>query len=321
MLDKESVLLYFRKDRSSHCADVGEGHTSKLCGVKTMEHIQGLVPSSNFANHSVTAVTMTSLELVDFINSERRSMAESSGQVFPSKGYYLLRHDNFMAKVPKVLSEKAAPKFLGVDIFTNNTGGRVERDIYVFPKREACLMAMSYSYEMQAKVFDRMTMLEEQQKPALLPEKEDQIKCGLLILESATRLLNLSNSSRLGALQRLQEFAGVPALVPAYAIDAPSDAVDGSSRPTAALTTLLKLHGSSVATPVAFRVLERLGVVERKFRPSIKHGQRQFWSITAPGLKYGKNITSPNNPRETQPHFFESRFPELLKMMQSDMAA
>lgn len=286
-----------------------------------MEHIHGLVPSSNSVNLSVTPVTMTSLELVDFINSERRSMAESSGQVFPSKGYALLRHDSFMDKVPKVLGTEAVPKFLGVDIFINNTGGKVKRNIYVFPKREACLMAMSYSYDIQAKVFDRMTMLEEQQKPALLPEKEDQIKCGLLILESATRLLNLSNSSRLGALQRLQEFAGVPALVPAYAIDAPSDAADGSSRPTAALTTLLKLHGSSVATPVAFRVLERLGMVERKFRPSVKHGQRQFWSITASGLKYGKNITSPNNPRETQPHFFESRFPELLRMMQSDMAA
>lgn len=317
MLDKESVLLYFRKDRSSHCADVGEGHTSKLCGVKTMEHIQGLVPSSNFANHSVTAVTMTSLELVAFINSERRSVANAAGQLFPSKGHAQLRHDHFLVKVPKVLGEIHSPKFLGE--YIDSTGRTLP--CYSLPKREACLMAMSYSYEMQAKVFDRMTMLEEQQKPALLPEKEDQIKCGLLILESATRLLNLSNSSRLGALQRLQEFAGVPALVPAYAIDAPSDAVDGSSRPTAALTTLLKLHGSSVATPVAFRVLERLGVVERKFRPSIKHGQRQFWSITAPGLKYGKNITSPNNPRETQPHFFESRFPELLKMMQSDMAA
>lgn len=31
---------------------------------------------------------------------------------------------------------------------------------YRLPKREACLMAMSYSYDLQAKVFDRMTALE-----------------------------------------------------------------------------------------------------------------------------------------------------------------
>lgn len=41
---------------------------------------------------------------------------------------------------------------------------------YVFQKREACLMAMSYSYDIQAKVYDRMTELEAKQAhdPSLL---------------------------------------------------------------------------------------------------------------------------------------------------------
>ncbi len=80
------------------------------------------------------------------------------------------RHDNFCAKVPKVLGD-AAPKFLGVETFTNGTGGEVQRKVYRFPKREACLMAMSYSYELQAKVFDRMTEL-EQRAPAPLTDAE-----------------------------------------------------------------------------------------------------------------------------------------------------
>ena len=94
-------------------------------------------------------ITMTSLELVDYINSQR------------GEGESELRHDNFMAKVPKVLGG-AAPKFLGTAFYTNGTGAQVERTIYRFPKREACLMAMSYSYELQAAVFDHMTALEEQ---------------------------------------------------------------------------------------------------------------------------------------------------------------
>ncbi|WP_348985352.1 hypothetical protein [Xenorhabdus nematophila] len=64
-----------------------------------------------------------------------------------------------MVKVPKVLG-KAAEKFLAVDVFINGTGGRVERDIYRFFKRESCLMVMSYSYELQTQVFDHMTGLE-----------------------------------------------------------------------------------------------------------------------------------------------------------------
>lgn len=94
------------------------------------------------------SVTMTSLELVEFINSQR------------GEGEAELRHDHFMSKVPKVLGD-AAPKFLGTAFYTNGTGAKVDRAIYTFPKREACLMAMSYSYDIQARVFDKMTELEQ----------------------------------------------------------------------------------------------------------------------------------------------------------------
>ncbi len=111
---------------------------------------------------SQSNVTMTSLEIVDFINSQRKEAATVE------KPYRELRHDHFMAKVPRVLGEKTAPIFLGTDIYTNATGGTVRRYIYIFPKRESCLMAMSYSYDLQAKIFDRMTAMEVAlKKPAL----------------------------------------------------------------------------------------------------------------------------------------------------------
>ncbi|HGE8480746.1 TPA: hypothetical protein ACGD8A_004769 [Serratia marcescens] len=262
-------------------------------------------------NLPANGITMTSLELVDYINAERESKAIAAGASFPSKGHTRLRHADFMTKAPRVLGENHSTKFFAQ--YTDPTGR--ELPCLHLPKREACLMAMSYSYEIQAKVFDRMTALEQANVPApqLPATKTDQIQAGLLIVESATKLLNLSQSSRLGALQKLQELAGLPALMPVYAIDGPSDAVDGSSRPTAAITTLLKLNSSTMSTPVAYRILERLRIVERKSRPSRRHGEKHFWSITATGLRFGKNITSPNNPRETQPHFYESRFPELLQ--------
>ena len=103
-----------------------------------------------------TAVTMTSLELVDYINSQR------------GDGESELRHRDFTAKVPKVLGEEMSEKFR---TSLKDAYGR-DQPGYAFPKREACLMAMSYSYDLQAKVFDRMTALEEQAaKPAFaLPD-------------------------------------------------------------------------------------------------------------------------------------------------------
>jgi phage antirepressor YoqD-like protein len=94
------------------------------------------------------AITMTSLELVDFINSQRADDEAS------------LRHDHFMAKVPKVLGEDHAPKFRDMVSVAIGSGAKRQSPIYRLPKREACLMAMSYSYELQAKVFDRMSELE-----------------------------------------------------------------------------------------------------------------------------------------------------------------
>ncbi|MET4895367.1 Rha family transcriptional regulator [Morganella morganii] len=100
--------------------------------------------------------TMTSLEMVDYINADRKAKAEAEGLKFPCREYRKLRHDHFMVKVPKVLGENQSPKFLGD--YTDSKGRSYP--CYRFFKREACLMAMSYSYELQALVFDHMTELE-----------------------------------------------------------------------------------------------------------------------------------------------------------------
>jgi hypothetical protein len=59
-------------------------------------------------------VTMSSLEMVALINSMR---GEDEAE---------LRHDNIMAKVPKVLGA-SAPKFLGTDKYTKGKGAIGER--------------------------------------------------------------------------------------------------------------------------------------------------------------------------------------------------
>ncbi|WP_293932155.1 hypothetical protein [Iodobacter sp.] len=58
------------------------------------------------------AVTLSSLELVDFINASRK------------EGEAELRHDHFMAKVPKVLGEDLSPKFLGTAFYVASANSR-----------------------------------------------------------------------------------------------------------------------------------------------------------------------------------------------------
>ncbi|SLK19962.1 KilA-N domain-containing protein [Enterobacter sp. NFR05] len=147
--------------------------------------------------------------------------------------------------------------------------------------------------------------------------KSDQVHAGVILLESAAKMLNLSNSSKLGAYQKLQQVAGLPDLMPKYAIDAPAGAPDGSSRPTFSLSALLKQCGIRMTANQAYHQLARLGIVEQRERQSRTgiNGVKHFWSVTSKGCMYGKNITSPANPRETQPHFFEAKFTELARML------
>lgn len=126
--------------------------------------------------------TMTSLELVDFINADRKQRAEAAGAAFPSKGFAELRHDDFLRKVPEVLGEEHARNFSAMFPVAVGNGATRKSKGYRLPKREACLMAMSYSYDLQAKVFDRMTALEAAQpvKPAVqLPDFTDPAEAAI----------------------------------------------------------------------------------------------------------------------------------------------
>ena len=109
---------------------------------------------------TVNPVTMSSLEMVDYINSERIADANSRYMAVQAAE---LRHDDFLRKVPKVLGEEVARNFAG---YYKASNGK-QNPMYSFPKREACLMAMSYSYDLQAKVFDRMTELEQRNSPVI----------------------------------------------------------------------------------------------------------------------------------------------------------
>lgn len=99
-------------------------------------------------------VTMTSLELVDFINASR------------NEGEAEVRHSDFLVKVEKVLKG-------GERNFSSSyrSSQNKELPMYRFPKRESCLMAMSYSYELQAAVYDRWEQLEKERQAAIDQEK------------------------------------------------------------------------------------------------------------------------------------------------------
>lgn len=97
-------------------------------------------------------------------------------------------------------------------------------------------------------------------------------------------------------------------------MDAPADAAGGSSLPTKALTALLKDNGIRMSPASFNKALQQAGVLKVMQRKNSKQEMVDFWSITEKGLRYGKNLTSPQCPRETQPHWYVDRFLELVSL-------
>lgn len=133
----------------------------------------------------------------------------------------------------------------------------------------------------------------------------------------AAKALNLAPSAQLGIVTKyFDRFPLTENLLPAYAIDAPLQ-LGGpaeSSEATASATQLLKERNSAFQAKTLYRLMEKEGLLARLTRPATQ-GTKEFWNVTEKGSAFGKNLSSPKNPRETQPHWYRSTFDALLNQL------
>lgn len=133
---------------------------------------------------------------------------------------------------------------------------------------------------------------------------KEEFEMQLLGAEYSARILRMDTTSQIKMLETVHKNYGVPTNhLPAY--------VD--EEVTKSLTALLKENGFTQRAAEVNTILIAKGFMEIKERPSIKKGVKEFKSLTEKGLRYGKNIISPRQPKETRPHFYQSTFMELME--------
>ena len=149
---------------------------------------------------------------------------------------------------------------------------------------------------------------------------DPQIEMAKHIFEAvgvAADVLQCSNSGRLAMLHKAASpWPLLQAALPPYAIDAPTGKESEGSKSHAAIKDICQGIMSAVK---ANKALMKAGLLEQLERPSTSapNGIKTYKSVTAKGLKYGLNVTSKENTRETQPHWYHETADELIEIIKS----
>lgn len=125
-------------------------------------------------------------------------------------------------------------------------------------------------------------------------------------LEAVSHMLRMNEASQLLMLENFYKGYNIPTdFLPNYE--------NNGSREMKSLTTLLKENDCGISASKFNILLLEQGYLEEKERASTKgNGVKKFKSLTDKGLRYGENLVSPHNQRETQPLYYSDTFMELF---------
>lgn len=248
-----------------------------------------------------------------FVNSQNVSRTTmSSREIANVTGK---RHANVKRDIAAMLKELKLDVLSFEHIYLD--GQNREQVEYMLDREHTDCLLTGYSAPMRMKVIRRWRELEQQRgarEQVLL--NGTKVVGELAIMECFTRLLKPAPSSQMLMLTKIAQNNGLdPKFLPGYAVDAAPDATGGSSMPTKAVTALIKDFDLRMSAPAFNKLLEAHGFLKEMQRRNSKQEYVGFWSVTDKGLKFGKNLTSPQSPRETQPHWYVDRFLELAKLV------
>lgn len=205
------------------------------------------------------------------------------------------------------VSMEAAPQNGGA----GNRGFKVEYYIAIDMAKELAMVERNEKGRQARQYFiECERRLKQQTTPVMLSPIESDLKAIGIVAD----ILRASESSKLGMLRTYceQHAPRILPSLPAYAVDKPSDSQGDSSQPTLPISKIVDGITSAKRANLA---LHAAGLLEQRFREKSDGSQKSFWSITEKGERYGKNLVSPSNSRETQPHWYACKSDEIAKIV------
>ena len=137
----------------------------------------------------------------------------------------------------------------------------------------------------------------------------ETVKSEIGLIDMVSNSLKLNDNSKLQLITKSFENHNINTnLLPAYT---PSKGVLKSA------TELLKEHKSELSVIKFNKKLVELGILKECTRQSTKDKNKVKKFKNLVDTTWGENETSPRNPKETQPLYYEDKFKELLEIVQA----
>lgn len=190
----------------------------------------------------------------------------------------------------------------------NGWGGNNKVDYYLTVSCMEFFIARKVRpvFEVYRKVFHHTVQktIESNPKPKRHPSLMQQMKLGVEWVRNVSDILNLNDASKLTLLGKVAKPLELP--MPDYT---PSHGILKSA------TELLKERKTQISAREFNTVAIEKGYLSELERKSSYGQKKKFKSITEKGLSFGENQVNPNNPKSTQPLWYESKFDELLAIL------
>ncbi|MEV2286397.1 hypothetical protein ABNC10_16470 [Paenibacillus larvae] len=240
--------------------------------------------------------------LPDDVNASMELVAEF--YEVPKQTVNSLIHDNreeLESDGLKVLTGGELNSFKELGVIGKNTSA-----FTIIPRRAVLRIGMLLRDSQVARsVRDHLLNVEAEHKASYEDLGLLHFKKETYMIEIAANVLRLPDSGKLKLLHDFNKQHCLQVPLPAYA----------DEQVTESATVLLKKHKIPICAAKFNTLLIKHGLLEEKERPSSKGKIKLFKSLTDKGLEYGKNIISYANSRETAPHYYANKFPELIKQV------